>query len=118
MNIKEITEWLQKVSDGYADRFNIKRDTDWFVLKIQEELGELVSTHLKLTDRGRREDEEPGKLLQNLEDEIADVIAMTLLFARHKGIDVEEAIRNKWFQYLSVVNAEAAASKETKDGDL
>lgn len=100
MNLSEISEGLQKVSDIYSDRFAIKRDTDWYILKIQEELGELVSSHLKLTERGRVGGDSVSDLNQNLEEEIADVIAMTLLFARHKGIDVENAIRQKWFRHL------------------
>jgi NTP pyrophosphatase (non-canonical NTP hydrolase) len=37
---------------------------------------------------------------ENLRHEIADVVAMTLLFAKHRGIDVEQAIKDKWFQHL------------------
>lgn len=101
MNIEEISNSLQKVSDTYAARFNINRDSDWFVLKIQEELGELTSTHLKLSSRGRLGDSSPETLEQNLQDEIADVIAMTLLYARSKEIDVTEALSKKWFKYLT-----------------
>ncbi len=75
-------------------------DDDWFVLKIQEELGELTPTHLKLTQRARIGELSTGELQKNLEDEIADVIAMTILFAEYKAIDVETAIKNKWFKYL------------------
>lgn len=100
MNLKEITEQLSKVSDIYAEKFQIHRDDDWFVLKIQEELGELTSAHLKLTQRARAGEESKKALEANLKDEVADVIAMTMLFAKHKGIDVEQAIKDKWFQYL------------------
>ena len=100
MNLNEITNNLSKVSDIYADKFNIRRDDDWFILKIQEELGELTSVYLKLTQRARVGEESIKDLEKNLTEEVADVIAMTLLFARHKGIDVEKAINEKWFQYL------------------
>jgi NTP pyrophosphatase (non-canonical NTP hydrolase) len=30
---------------------------------------------------------------------VADVLAMLLLFARHHGIDVEEALERKWVAY-------------------
>jgi NTP pyrophosphatase (non-canonical NTP hydrolase) len=100
MNLNEMTQNLEKVSDIYSERFQIKRDTDWYVLKIQEELGELVAAHLKLTERGRRNENELSKVSANLEDEIADVLAMTLLFAKHKGVDAEAAIKRKWFKYL------------------
>ena len=100
MNLTEITNQLTRVSDIYAEKFDIRRDDDWFVLKIQEELGELSSAYLKLTQRARVGEESSNTLNQNLQDEIADVIAMTLLFAKHRNIDVEQAIKKKWFKYL------------------
>ncbi len=100
MNLKEIEEKLKRVSDVYAEKFKIKRDQDWFILKIQEELGELSSAHLKLTERARTGEQTDVELQKNLRDEIADVIAMTMLFAHHKGIDVEQALKDKWFKYL------------------
>jgi NTP pyrophosphatase (non-canonical NTP hydrolase) len=100
MNLNEISEQLGKVSDIYAEKFGIRRDDDWFVLKIQEELGELSSAYLKLTQRARVGEETQASLETNLKEEVADVIAMTLLFAKHKGIDVEQALKDKWFKYL------------------
>ena len=49
----DITHIPKRVSDVYANKFGIKRDDDWFILKIQEELGELTAAHLKLTQRAR-----------------------------------------------------------------
>lgn len=100
MDLNEITNRLSKVSDIYADKFNIRRDDDWFVLKIQEELGELSAAHLKLTQRARIGENSQADLNKNLQDEIADVIAITLLFARHRGVDIQKAIEEKWFKYL------------------
>ena len=95
MNLIEITDQPTKVSDIYANKFYIRRDDDWFVLKIQEELGELSSAYLKLTQRARVGEDSAEVLNKNLEDEIADVIAMTLLFAKHRNIDVEQAVKDK-----------------------
>tara|TARA_B110001454_G_C12723340_1_gene436787 strand:- start:6288 stop:6590 length:303 start_codon:yes stop_codon:yes gene_type:complete len=100
MNLKEISEQLGKVSDIYAQKFGIKRDNDWFLLKLQEEMGELSSAYLKLTQRARVGSETAADLEKNLRDEVADVMALTILFAKHRGIDVEQAIKDKWFQYL------------------
>ncbi|MBL7671560.1 MAG: hypothetical protein JNM39_13835 [Bdellovibrionaceae bacterium] len=100
MNLNEIADQLGKVSDIYAEKFGIRRDDDWFVLKIQEELGELSAAYLKLTQRARIGEDSQKRLDENLRHEIADVVAMTLLFAKHRGIDVEQAIKDKWFQYL------------------
>ena len=100
MNLSEISDQLGKVSDIYAEKFGIRRDDDWFVLKIQEELGELSAAYLKLTQRARIGEDSQKRLDENLRHEIADVVAMTLLFAKHRGIDVEQAIKDKWFQHL------------------
>lgn len=100
MDLNSISDELKKVSDIYARRFQINRDNDWFLLKIQEELGELSAAYLKLTQRARVGDQRSEDLEKNLRDEVADVIAMTLLFAKHRGIDVEQALKDKWFQYL------------------
>ena len=100
MDIRTIEEALAKVSDVYASRFEINRDRDWYILKIQEEVGELVSSYLKLTQRGRSENGDKANLEKNMREELADVIAMAILFARNEKIDVEQAIREKWFKYL------------------
>ncbi len=98
MKLDELTSTLSRVSDTYAKNFSIQRSDDWYLLKIQEELGELTAAFLKLSARARVSGTENLKI--NLEDEIADVLAMTLLFSKSQGIDPEKAIRNKWFKYL------------------
>lgn len=35
MSLNEISERLGKVSDIYAEKFGIRRDDDWFVLKMK-----------------------------------------------------------------------------------
>lgn len=40
--------------------------------------------------------------LKELTDKIADILCFVLLFARERGIDPEEAIKNKWYKYLEV----------------
>ena len=100
MEFKEIKEKIIKVGHIYANKFNINMDDDWFVLKIQEEIGELTSAHLKLTGRARLDNQSKVELDKNFRDEIADVIAMTILFAHHKGIDVESALKQKWFKHI------------------
>ncbi|MET3924784.1 phosphoribosyl-ATP pyrophosphohydrolase [Devosia sp. 2618] len=91
---------VAEVSDTYALRNDIARDDDWYLLKLQEELGELSAEYLKLTGRGRLKGAAPGEIRQALEDEAADVLAMLLLFARNNDIDLDAALERKWFQYL------------------
>ncbi len=49
LTLGEVSEAVAKVSDIYAGKYGIERDDDWFLLKLQEELGELSQAHLKLS---------------------------------------------------------------------
>jgi len=40
LNIHKLIEDLEEISDGYAERYNIDRTPEWFILKLTEELGE------------------------------------------------------------------------------
>jgi NTP pyrophosphatase (non-canonical NTP hydrolase) len=100
MTLKAATDPIQEVCDLYAERCGIARDDDWFLLKIQEELGELVQAHLKLTHRGRTRGATSAELEAARSDEAADLICMVLLYCRHFGIDPDEAVQRKWLSWL------------------
>jgi NTP pyrophosphatase (non-canonical NTP hydrolase) len=90
-----LTSQVERVSDRYAELFGIERSEDWYLLKLQEELGELVQAHLKLSGRGR------GTVApQAREDEAADVLCMLLLYCRRYGIDLDAAVDRKWLAHL------------------
>ena len=99
-SLAELAPLVAEVSDTYASRNDIARDDDWYLLKLQEELGELTAEYLKSTGRGRLKGADSAAVRQALEDEAADVLAMLLLFAGRNGIDLEAALERKWFQYL------------------
>ena len=100
MSFKSLTDPVQEVCDLYAERCAIRRDDDWFLLKIQEELGELVQAHLKLTARGRVQGATEAELTRSRADEAADLLCMVLLYCRHFGIDPDEAVGRKWLAWL------------------
>ena len=99
-SISELTALVAEVSDTYVSRNDIARDDDWYLLKVQEELGELAAEYLRLTGRGRMKGAAAADVRQALEDEAADVLAMLLLFARNNYIDLDAALERKWFKYL------------------
>lgn len=107
MLIEELTKNLADISDLYAKRFSIERTSDWYLIKIQEELGELSSAFLKLSGRARVSDQTQEEKKKNLEDELADVLAMTLLFAKSQGIDPAKAIQQKWYKHLEAAKGNA-----------
>lgn len=99
-SLAELMPLVAAVSDTYAARNDIARDDDWYLLKLQEELGELTAEYLKTTGRGRLKGADAAMIRTALEDEAADVLAMLLLFARNNGIDLDAALERKWFRYL------------------
>ncbi|RKR08800.1 NTP pyrophosphatase (non-canonical NTP hydrolase) [Flavobacterium sp. 90] len=100
MDLKVITEKVVKVSDQYEKNCNIKRDEDWYLLKLHEEMGELTQNYLSYTLRGRNRNLTPEELKKNISNELADVLGQVLLFANYHNIDIEKAMEDKWFSYL------------------
>jgi NTP pyrophosphatase (non-canonical NTP hydrolase) len=100
MDIKELTKKIVTVSDTYAKVCKVNRDNDWYVLKLQEELGELIQSYLSFTNRGRSRGKTEKVIKENFADELADVIGHILLAADHFDIDIEKALKRKWFKYL------------------
>lgn len=98
--LAHLTALVAEVSDTYASRNSIARDDDWYLLKVQEELGELTAEYLKSTARARHKGADAAGLRQALEDETADVLGMLLLFARANQIDLDAALERKWFRHL------------------
>ena len=90
MNINKITEEIEEVSQKYAKKFNIDRNDDWFILKLQEELGELIQAHLMLTGRTRQKDKTKVEIKRDFEKEVTDVLGQILLVAKHHNIDLEK----------------------------
>lgn len=90
---------IEAISAGYAAKFGLQRDDTWFMLKLQEEIGELTQAFLASTGRTRPKGRTPDELRDDLSAELADVYCHTLLLAHHLGIDLEVAVRDKWLQW-------------------
>lgn len=99
-SMSELLEKIEAVSQGYAVKIGIERSPEWFILKLQEELGELTQAYLKLKGQARTNCKSPEELQRALAEETADVLCHVLLFAKHNGIDVEKAVQEKWLKYL------------------
>lgn len=98
--LQDITAKVKLVGETYAKNCNIDRNNDWYLLKLTEELGELTQNYLTLTGRARDKGLEPETVKAELAAEASDVLGMLLLFCDHNNIDLEQAINDKWFQYL------------------
>lgn len=100
MDTRELTDVVVKIADNYRERYGVEYDTEWFLLKIQEELGELTQAYFDYSGRGRKRSATPEEAKQKLADEIADVYAYVLLLSRELNIDPGKAVEDKWFKYL------------------
>jgi len=99
--ISELTEKAKKVMNEYKIDFSeVKMDRDYLPFKITEEWGECLQTYLMLTDRGRQKGKSKKEIKEMFSREFADIFAYLLLFADSEGVDLAEAIKEKWFVYL------------------
>lgn len=96
VDIEQITTEVEAVSSDYAKKFNIKRDNSWFVLKLQEELGELIQIYLMMSGKARTKGKTGIEIKSDFEKEIADVFCHVLLLAKHYKIDLNKAVEEKW----------------------
>ena len=100
LSLAELSEKVAMVSNTYARRCEIRRDDDWYALKLAEELGELNAEYLKLSGRGRKKGKSEDEIRADMGSECADVLAHLMLFAQHNNIDLEKELHKKWFVYL------------------
>jgi len=93
--LSDLRTSVLRISDIYAAEHGIERSADWALMKLQEELGELTAEHLRMTGRARGA-ADAGKRA----DEAADVLGMLLIYCDAAGIDLEQAMRDKWLKWL------------------
>lgn len=92
----DLMEKFEAASAAYAANHDVARDSDWFLLKLLEETGELTQAANRVSGRARPKGRSAQELHQSLADETADLLGHVLLFARHHGIDLAAAIERKW----------------------
>ena len=101
MTLTELLDKTEQVSSLYAKNHNINRDKDWFVFKLQEELGELTQKYLMMSGRARKKGLTDEQIRKAFEEEVADVFGQLLLLTKHYSIDLEKAMNEKWFVWLN-----------------
>ncbi|MGA1800911.1 MazG nucleotide pyrophosphohydrolase domain-containing protein [Rhizobium sp. HT1-10] len=94
--LDELTDQFEKASQSYAAANGFVRDADWFMLKLQEEVGELTQAFNRKTGRGRRKGLSDEQMAVALADEAADVLGHVLLLAKAQDLDLLAAIERKW----------------------
>ena len=100
MDLRRLSRDVETVSQRYAETFGIRRDSTWFLLKLQEEVGELTQAYLMQSGQARTKDLTPEQLAANFRAELADVLCQVLLLARHHDVDLPAEIDRKWLSRL------------------
>ena len=59
-------EEVEAISRQYAERLGVQRTSPWFLLKLQEEVGELTQAHLQATGQSR----DKGRSAADLESDL------------------------------------------------
>lgn len=99
MELREWSERIEGISSAYGEYFGAERTPEWTLLKLTEELGELTQAHLAASGQGRNRGKSPTELRADVEAEVADVLAMVLVFANRVGVDVEQVLTDKWLPW-------------------
>jgi NTP pyrophosphatase (non-canonical NTP hydrolase) len=94
--LDDLARKFENASQAYAGENGIERDDDWFLLKLQEEMGELTQAWNRVSGRGRHKGRSDEEMARDLADETADVLGHILLFAHKNELDLAAAIRRKW----------------------
>jgi len=100
MDINDLSHKFEKVSEKYAKPHSISRDDNWYILKLQEELGELIQAFLMMQGQARTKGKSTEEMREDFEKEVADVFGNVLLLARNFDVDLEKVIKEKWLVYL------------------
>jgi NTP pyrophosphatase (non-canonical NTP hydrolase) len=96
VDLEELVNEVEAVSEIYARKHAIERTDTWFLLKLHEEVGELTQAFLMKTGQARAKGRSAAELDTDFRAEVADVLCHVLLLARHQGIDIEAAVAEKW----------------------
>lgn len=99
MDLETLAQQVKTISDKYAQKYQIERNNDWYVLKLQEELGELTQSYLMLKGKGRSKGKSAQERRTDFEDEIADVLCHVLLLAKVHNVDIQQVIERSWLSY-------------------
>ena len=81
MDLRQLTDQVEAVSNTYARRHGITRDDVWFLLKLQEEVGELTQVFLMRSGQARDKGHSPAELESDFRSELADVLSQVLLIS-------------------------------------
>ena len=96
MNLKEAALHCDKAWGQYAEKFQIRRYDEFYLLKMQEELGELSRAFLELRGSEKQRKTSPDELKKKFAADIAVLVGNALILAHHFDVDLEATIKEKF----------------------
>lgn len=96
MNLKEVAIHCDKAWSQYAEKFQIHRYDEFYLLKMQEELGELSRAFLELRGSEKKSRASTEELKKKFAEEIAVLVGNSLILAHHFEVDLEAIIKEKF----------------------
>ena len=97
MYFKELQKRILETAKRYQNEHNLTLDENVAVTKLFEEVGEFAEAVLIHRKKSRPEKHLPfEESKKKVSEELADIVGMVIINADHLGIDLEEAIQNKW----------------------
>ena len=95
--MKELQAKIVKTARDYGVRHNIVLDSDYIMLKLQEELGELTQAYLIYRRKCRIQKYRlEAEAKAEVANELADVAGFIFFLAEVLEIDLEAALVSKW----------------------
>ncbi|MFR9776170.1 pyrophosphatase [Micromonospora sp. MS34] len=99
-DLRRLADEVAAVSDRYASRHGIDRADPWYLLKLQEEVGELTQAYLMRAGQARDKGLTADQREAAYRAELADVLCHVLLLARRDGVDLLAEVERKWLSRL------------------
>jgi NTP pyrophosphatase (non-canonical NTP hydrolase) len=94
MDLEEAARYCEAGWNAYAKAHNIERDDVFYLLKIQEELGELTRRFLEL--RKQESTSNTESLREKFGGDCASLVGNALILSSHFGVDLERHLREKF----------------------
>jgi NTP pyrophosphatase (non-canonical NTP hydrolase) len=95
MTIKDLSDRFELIAKAYSEKLNFTRDDNWYLMKLQEEIGEVTQSYLRMQGKARKHGKSDEELKEAFAKELADAFTMILLVARNHKIDLEKEIKAK-----------------------
>jgi hypothetical protein len=95
MEIQKAAEHCEKAWEAHAKKNNITRTDEFYLFKMQEELGELVRSYMVLNGN-EHEDKSREEMQKKFQGDCASLVGNALILALHFGVKIEDELLRKF----------------------